>query len=201
MSVATGDIIRLVVEYGIPAASAVLNVFYFEAGGAMSDEDAGDDAADWVTNQWGDAWKNLGGILSEILTWSADTVDTEGHVLHNIGSGLVGLAGLVGSEEEPPAVAAYIKADTEFPKTRGSKYVPGLTEASVDNGYIDGTMLAVMATLLNLYMTAFSGTASLKTWVPGVPSRTLAQFVPFQGTGTITDVPAYQRRRKVNVGS
>jgi hypothetical protein len=37
--------------------------------------------------------------------------------------------------------------------------------------------------------------------LPGVVSRVTQLFYEFTGSGYTTDIPAYQRRRKVNVGS
>jgi len=44
-------------------------------------------------------------------------------------------------------------------------------------------------------------TAGTGVLIAGLASKTLNQFVPFLSAGLIEDTPAYQRRRKPNVGS
>jgi len=197
----SGDILRIVIQYGIPAASTMLNVFYARCTDSVSDENVLLDWVEWATDEWGAAWDNMGALLAEINQVSVDVVDFEGHVLANIGSEVLAIPGTVDFDPAAGGVAAYMKADTEIPKTRGSKYIPGLTEDNIDGGFFDVTILGELAVLFVKYLTDWIGAAGGKTYQMGVPSRTLLEFVPFEGGGTFTDVPAYQRRRKPGVGS
>lgn len=196
-----GDIIRLVIEYGLPAASAALNVLYFRLGGDASDGDVLDDLDDWVTEVWGADWSAFGALTAAIIGMAVDVVDFEGHVLANIGSGTLNIPGTVDTDPTSAGDAAYMKADTAVPKTRGSKYLPGLAEDNVDAGILDATILGELAIMAIDYMAAFVGAFSSVLYQPGVPSRTLLTFNPFTGSGTFTDIIAYQRRRKLGVGS
>lgn len=196
-----GDIIRLAVEYSLPAASQALNVFYLRILGSASDADVLDDLEDWVTNDWGSNWQNLGCSLASIIGFASDIVDFEGHVLTNIGSRTLALAGTVVTDPTSAGDAAYMKADTATPKTRGSKYIPGLAEDNVDVGILDATALGEIAVLFANYFLPFVGAASSVGYEPGVPSRTLLTWNPFTGAGSFTDIIAYQRRRKLGVGS
>lgn len=197
-----GEILRVAVEYAIPTASQALNVFYFRiASGAGNDEETLDDMADWVENDWGAGWLDLAVAVAEILTVAVDVVDLAGLVVRNLGSAPIGLIGGVGGEGGVAAASAYIKADTEFPKTRGSKYIPGLGEGNIQDGLLTAESIADLVTLLLLYVNTFAGVTSSTLYEPGVPSRTMEAWVPFSGAGSFTDVPAYQRRRKPNVGS
>lgn len=195
------DIIRLAVEYGLPAASQALNVFYLRILGGASDTDVLDDLEEWVTNEWGANWQDLACSLSSIIGFAADIVDFEGHVLANIGSRTLALAGTVVTDPTSAGDAAYMKADTAVPKTRGSKYIPGLAEDNVDVGILDATALGELAVLFADYFLPFVGLFSSVGYEPGVPSRTLLSWNPFTGGGSFTDIIAYQRRRKVGVGS
>jgi hypothetical protein len=195
------DIIRLAVEYGLPAASQALNVFYLRILGGASDSDVLDDLEEWVTNEWGANWQDLACSLSSIIGFAADVVDFEGHVLANIGSRTLALAGTVVTDPTSAGDAAYLKADTATPKTRGSKYIPGLAEDNVDVGILDATALGELAVLFADYFLPFVGLFSSVSYEPGVPSRVLLSWHPFTGGGSFTDIIAYQRRRKLGVGS
>jgi len=197
-----GEILRLVIEYGIPTASAALNVFNFliEAG-AASDEGTLEDMVDWTANVWGPDWQDLAQDVASIIGISVDVVNIAGEVVRNLGSNGITLPGLVGGEAGVAAAAGYIKADTEFPKTRGSKYIPGLGEGNLLDGLLTTESVADLVLLLADFVTPFIGSANDTDYMPGVVSRTLLQFVEFSGAGSTTDVPSYQRRRKPNVGS
>ena len=117
----TGDIIRLVVEYAVPGASTVLNVFHWLiVDGSPDSPDVIDDFEDWVTNVWGPDWTDLAASVCSIIGLALDIVDTSGHVLANIGAETLAIAGGVGGEAGVAAAAAFMKADTALPKTRYS---------------------------------------------------------------------------------
>jgi hypothetical protein len=197
----TNDIIRVAIEYGLPAASQALSVLYFRILDSASDSDVMDDINDWITGVWGLDWQAFGASTASIIGFTADVVDFEGHVLSNIGSDTLALAGTVVTDPTSAGDAAYMKADTDFPKTRGSKYLPGIAEDNVDAGILDATILGELAIMLVDYIAGFLGAYSLAAYQSGVPSRTLLQWCPFSGGGTFTDIIAYQRRRKLGVGS
>jgi len=197
-----GDIIRLVVEYSIPGASTVLNVFHWLiVDGSPDSPDIIDDFEDWVTNVWGPDWTDLAASVASIIGLALDIVDTEGHVLENIGAETLAIAGGVGGEIGVAAASAFMKADTALPKTRGTKYIPGLGEGNLTDGILTVETLGDVALLFLDYISLYIGAVSGARYSPGVVSRTLTQFVDFEGGGYFTDVPAYQRRRKPGVGS
>jgi len=197
-----GDIIRLVVEYSIPGASTVLNVFHWLiVDGGPDNPDIIDDFEDWVTNVWGPDWTDLAASVASIIGLALDIVDTEGHVLENIGAETLAIAGGVGGEIGVAAASAFMKADTALPKTRGTKYIPGLGEGNLTDGILTVETLGDVALLFLDYISLYIGAVSGARYSPGVVSRTLTEFIEFEGGGYFTDVPAYQRRRKPGVGS
>jgi hypothetical protein len=197
-----GDIIRLVVEYSIPGASTVLNVFHWLiVDGGPDSPDIIDDFEDWVTNVWGPDWTDLAASVASIIGLALDIVDTEGHVLENIGAETLAIAGGVGGEIGVAAASAFMKADTALPKTRGTKYIPGLGEGNLTDGILTVETLGDVALLFLDYISLYIGAVSGARYSPGVVSRTLTEFIEFEGGGYFTDVPAYQRRRKPGVGS
>jgi hypothetical protein len=93
-----------------------------------------------------------------------------------------------------------MQADTAFPRTKGRKYVPGIPEGQVVDGLIIAGQLVNLALLLAEYVGVIpAGVTAVLT--PGVISRVTETFRPFLAAGSITDIPAYQRRRKPNVGA
>jgi hypothetical protein len=129
-----------------------------------------------------------------------DIINPDGTVLRNLPSITSNLPGLTTSEAEPATLAGYIQGNTNTAKVRGRKYVPGIPEDSLDDGLLDAEILADLAVLLLAYLTDIPLGAG-GDLVAGVLSRVLESFIPFNGSGTTTDVPAIQRRRKPNVGS
>jgi len=195
-----GEIVRISLHYSIPGASDVLNVFFGEVAGSISDSALLDAIADWAELDWAPDWADMASADAQLVNFDADIVLNTGHVDRNLGGGLVGVSGTIASEVLPSGVAAYLLAYTAFPKSRGSKYVPGLTEGSVVDGIISPALLVELAILL-LRFISFDGTALAEFLVAGVLARVAEEFRAFSGGGAITDVPAYQRRRKPNVGS
>jgi len=197
-----GEIVRLVVGYSLPTASEVLNIFLWQiVDNPSSDEDTFDDMEDWVVNDWGVNWADLASAVAEIITVAVDIVNLDGTVARNIGSSSVSVVGTVGGEAGAAAVSGYLKADTEIPKTRGSKYVPGIGEGVMTDGLLSVESLGDLALLLLDFFSTFVGGISSARYEPGVVSRPSETWVPFNGSGYVTDLPAYQRRRKPNVGS
>lgn len=197
----TNDIIRLAVWYGLPAASQALNVMYFRILDAVDNSIVLEDLEAYVLGVWGSNWAAFGASTASIIAIDADIVDFEGHVLENIGSETMSIPGTVVTDPTSAGDAAYFKADTASPKTRGSKYVPGIAEDNVDAGLLDATILGELVIMLADYVVGFLGESSIAAYQAGVPSRTLLAWKPFTGSGTFTDVIAYQRRRKLGVGS
>jgi hypothetical protein len=160
-----------------------------------------DDFEDWVTNVWGVDWTDLAQSACSIIGLALDIVDVSGHVLENIGAETLAIAGGVGGEVGVAAASAFMKADTALPKTRGTKYIPGLGEGNLTDGLLTTETLGDVALLFLDYILLYIGAVSSARYVPGVVSRTEEAFVEFEGGGYFTDVPAYQRRRKPGVGS
>lgn len=98
-----------------------------------------------------------------------------------------------------PGVAALITKPTLTPKVRGRTFVPGLSEAHVTDGLLDAGSLAALVDMATLLFNAFEGEASLIDYIPGVLSLASEVFHRFD-SASVTNVPAYQRRRKQGVG-
>lgn len=195
------EILRVVCRYSAPNSSEMLNVHWYQYSGAGdTDADVLNSVGVFFTGEWGADWVNFAGNDFDFDEVELDVINLDGTVKRNIGSDPIGLTGSVGGDMEPSGVAALLVADTDTPKQRGRKYLAGLSVGDVVDGLITATRLATLALLVVEYLDdIFNGISG--TLTPGVLSKPLVAFKPFISSGAITDVPAYQRRRKPNVGS
>lgn len=196
-----GDVVRTVMRYSSPGASEQLNVFYHE----VRDNGIGNPAllnrmAEWATDDWGPLWQSLAANSSTIVDVSCDLMNLDGSVKVNIGIDPVGLAGSGPPGVSAAAVAGYLLAQTALPKSRGSKYVPGIDQVAIDEGLFTPAALIDLILLAAVYISPIS-TVPGATLFAGILSRPLIDFVEFLTEVSSTDVPAYQRRRKPTVGS
>lgn len=196
-----GEILRVVCRYSAPNSSEHLCVHWYEySGPGDTDADVLNSCDVFFRTEWGPDWQQSASEDYDFDEIELDVINLDGTVKRNIGSAPASLPGLHTSDMEPPGCAMLLTADTDTPKQRGRKYVPGLSEASVEDGLINAARIASLVLLTLEYLdTITQGLAG--DLEPGVLSRTLATFKQFISSGAVTDVPAYQRRRKPNVGS
>jgi hypothetical protein len=196
-----GEILRATVNYSMPGASAVQNVFYWELGEApISDTQAAGFVADWLELEWGARWAVMASTDVQLVDADLLILNSSGVTVRNLGTASVNVFGEVTEDEETVASAYFMQADTSVPRTKGRKYVPGVPEGQVVDGLIVAGQLVNLALLLAEYVGVIpAGITAILT--PGVISRTAEVFRPFLSAGSVTDIPAYQRRRKPNVGA
>jgi len=196
-----GDIIRATLSYSHPNGSIAQNVFFWELQTAAADDDDIMDALDdWVDLSWGPEWDDFAELSVTLFNLEVDVVNGDGTVDRNIGEELQSLVGIIDGEVTSPAVAGFLQASTERAKSLGRKYVPGLPEGGVVDGILHSSFLGYLVLMAIEWLAPIpvTGGGSL---VAGVLSRVLLAFLEFDGSIYTTDVPAYQRRRKPDVGS
>lgn len=201
MALAIGDICRLVLSYYHPAGSIGQNVFFYEVQDDTPDEqDVMDDMktfflASWITN-----WASLSDNQCYCFLMEWDIVNGLGEVVNNLGDEIIASFGSGTGEVSPPGVAAYLQSETERAGSLAKKYVPFIAEGMITDGHLTtGALVHVANLLLNLGSPITVGITA--TMVPGILSRVTQSFQEITGTTYATNVPAYQRRRKPNVGS
>jgi len=200
MTITTGDIIKLTLEYAMPGAGVCMNVFHYAyLGSDQADQDIIDRIMTWVTDEWGDTWQNIAATTATLANAVFETVDVDGHILRALGTEVVDLDGLNGAEVLPAANAAYIQANTATPGVFGRKYVPGMSETATSEGFVTAATAAQMAILLLQYMDTLNVSAGNNLF-PVVRSLKLLGFPRLVTAGVINLLPAYQRRRKQGVG-
>lgn len=196
-----GEKLRVVAKYSAPNSSQILNVFMYEYNGAGdTDLDVLSACDTFFTDEWGPDWQALASNDFTFDELELDVLNTTGTVKRNIGSTPIGLTGSVVADMTPIGACYLLGADTIKPKQRGRKYVPGLENQGIVDGLLTAARLVTAALLAIEYLDTIQGILA-GDLTPGILSRTLASFEPFVASGSITDVPAYQRRRKPNVGS
>lgn len=193
--------LRVVCRYSAPNSSEMLCVhMYRYTGAGDTDADVLTACDTFFTSEWGPDWQQMASDDFSFDEIELDVLKDNGEVKRNIGSAAIGLSGTAASDMSPSGVCALLTADTALPKQRGRKYVPGLFEAGIVDGLITVAQVANLVLLVVEYLDTITGILA-GTLTPGVLSKPLGDFKTFVSSGAVTDVPAYQRRRKPNVGS
>jgi len=195
-----GEIARAVLNYDGEGVSAVQNVFYWDLSLlAQSDAVVLTAIADWAELTWGPVWAAGADVNTLLTSVAVDIVTTAGLVDRNLGSASFTVPGTDTGETNPAACSGYLQANTGTPKTRGRKFLYGAGNGDIVRGLWGATYLAELALALTEYLTLIDigGVSNLN---PGVIATVLAVFKQFSGSGVVTNVPAYQRRRKPGVG-
>jgi len=202
MSVPSESIIRVTLSYQQANSSLPQTVFIFQNEDPIeSDEDCVSDFAAWAENVWAPGWADFASVDVSIIHVGVDLLLPNGHVAYNVGAEVLAIPGTVTGEPMTAATSGYLLGYTSLPKSRGSKYVPGAGKDGAADNKFQSVLLAALLQMLTAYLLGFAGETSATGYVPGILSRLIEEFVPFNGTGYVTDIPAYQRRRKPNVGS
>lgn len=201
MNLPVNSLIKLTLSYVYANASVANNVFIWSLGNlATEDVDVVDAIELWVTAFWGPAWQGIASSAAELVNGAVDVMNPDGTVAANLGIFPINLVGSDGAPVTSAAVSGYLLAQTELPKARGSKYLPGVSEGAIGNGEFTPAAIADLSAALLAYLANIQVVGAGKLF-PGILSRTLGAFVPFNATGSVESIPAYQRRRKPYVGS
>lgn len=196
-----GEIVRLALSYSHPNGSVAQNVFHYVLSTASATDQAVVDVIDtWITDDWGPHWFNVANQVCSIIQADMDIVNGDGTVDRNIGQEAYSIAGGNLGDADNPADAMFMQATTDFSKVLGKKYVPFIDDDQTVDGLLTVPSLAFLVLLFVDYIASLNP-AGGGTLEPGVVSRVAEVFRVFNGGGLATDVPAYQRRRKPNVGS
>lgn len=195
-----GEILRLDVNYSIPGSSLAQNVFYWRVDEATSDAEANLDMLQWVEEEWGAVWATMSDDACSISDIKTSIVNLDGTVDRVLGSLSINLAGSAGIQDtEAAAVAAGIFAPTARPKSRGRKFVPGVTKNLTSGGIFTSTLTAVLTSLVLKYVVLWAGDEGGE-YTPGIISTVTETFLEFLLGGGFDDIPDYQRRRRPDRG-
>lgn len=196
-----GEIIRTTMSYTIANASTAQNVFYHQlVGPSISDTLALETIESWVEDSWAAEWETIATNDAVLDSFKAEIVNVDGTIDRVLGELPVNITGIGAGDVLPAAVSLFITAATAIPAVLGRKYVPGFGEGAIENGAFTSAFLSSAVGLATSYVITLIATVFESNLEPGVVSAKASAFVPFMDEAVMTDIPAYQRRRKPNVG-
>ncbi len=202
MSVVPGDILRVVAQFIWTDGNINQNVFNALLSGAGSpwdDADIADDAEAWLDNMYA----NLTGLTSdeldgnEVVVYKYDTINDD---WDEVSSQAFTWNPTGADQQLPRGTAPLVRLWTEDPDVQGKKYIPGSTESNLVDGLYDSTLLTALLAFAADWYLPFTGGTSGATWNPGVWSVAQLAFKTAVNHLAASAIPAYQRRRKRNVG-
>lgn len=202
MSVASDSVLRIVASMLWIDGNVNQNVFNAKVSGAgapWDDQDITDDAQDWLDNMY----LNMTSFLSEDLDGNEVLVykyDAVGDDWDEVSSQAWTWAPTAADPYLPRGVAALCRLWTTDPDVQGKKYLPATVEASLDDGLFNAALIVGMLAFGADWYTPFVGAASGATFTPGVWSVVGTVFRAGVDHIAANAIPAYQRRRKRNVG-
>lgn len=202
MTVSTGDVLRIVASMLWTDGNVNQNVFnalLSGGGGPWDDQDIADDAEDWLDNMYANITSScsddLDGNETKVYKWDPIGMDWD-----EVTSATFTWNPSSASSQNPRGTAGLIQLWTTDPDVQGKKYIPGLVQASLLDGlYVAATLVQFLAFAADWY-TPFVGATSGATFTPGIWSVVGSLFVAGVDHVGASAIPAYQRRRKRNVG-
>ena len=202
MAIVTNTILRVVASMLWSDGNVNQNVFNCKitgAGGPFDDQDVIDDMEDWLDNMY----LNMTAICSDEIDGNSVTVykyDTVGADWDEVGSNSWTWNPTNAVDQLPRGVAGLVRLWTTDPDVQGKKYFPGLTEEAILDGlFSSGVVTGLLAFAADWYL-PFNGSTSGATFTPGIWSVVSSLFVAGVDHIATSTIPAYQRRRKRNVG-
>lgn len=203
MSITDGDILRVVAGLGYLDGEINQNVYncvITGAGSPWDDDDVVDDMEDWLDN----LYANVVTIVTSDMDGKNTTVykyDSIDDDWDEVGANPFTWNPTGGVNDGlPRGVAALITAKSSDPDTAGRKYIPGFVEGVSLGALWDGGTVILLAAMGADWVTPFVGAATGADFTPVVWSVVEKVAKVLSGGISIPTVPAYQRRRKNNVG-
>ncbi len=202
MTVAANDILRVVASLLWTDGNVNQNVFnclITGGGGPFADADVVQDAEDWLDNMY----QNLLTFLSDELDGNECIVykyDAVGDDWDEVGSDAWVANFSAATDQLPRGVAGLARLWTVDPDVQGKKYIGGFPESTIDDGLFNAATITALLAFAADWYTPFVGAASGATFTPGVWSVAQTLFKAGVDHIATSTIPAYQRRRKRNVG-
>ena len=201
MTILQDELVRVVVSYSCPNASIAQNVFLYQLTGANAQEVAlMTDVRDYFIANFLDDWAAMASESALAFLIEFDVLTLFGLVDRNLGEFDLDVPGTSVSEPSAAAVSAYNQITTERTRSVIKKYWPFIAEAIITDGALGGAGIASMALILLDMLDGIpvTGGGHLE---PGIRSTVDNTWYPIVQAGYVTDIVAYQRRRKPGVGS
>lgn len=202
MTVALNDTLKVVASLVWLDGEINQNVYNCKVtagAGPHDDQDVVDDMLDWVENMYANYVNRMSDEIdgSQIQVYKWDSV---GGDWDEVGTNAWVFDPASSASQEPRGVAGLITMQTTDPDVQGKKYIPGFTALSIVDGlFSSGALTDALAFGADWYL-PFVGAASSATFSPGVWSVVAELILLMVDSYSASGIPAYQRRRKNNVG-
>jgi len=205
VTVNNGDVIRVSARFAMSSGQDHVNVFHYQTDPFGATEDDATVMSE-IHDQLDSAYSNITAHLSN----TASPVDLKFDIVEFIGGveTIVRNLGLIPfdvttppggtGEALPPGNAGLVKMLTGIGKVYGRKYVGMLLEGGQNGGTLGASLLTALDVFGGIVYDSFAGAAV--TYLAGVMSKKLAEFVPFIEYEVNPEI-AYQRRRRPGTGS
>lgn len=202
MSIVSGEILRVVASLLWTDGNVNQNVFnaVLTGGGSpWADADVIDDAEAWLDNMYANLSSDVSDEIdgNEVIVYKYDALDDD---WDEVGSQAWTWNPTQTSEQLPRGVAALARLWTTDPDVQGKKYLPGYTETSIVDGLFAASPITNILAFAADWYNPFTGASSGATWTPGIWSVVGTVFKAAIDHVATSTIPAYQRRRKRNVG-
>jgi len=204
VAIVDGTIVSGTAEVELADGTIAQNVYHFLCN--FVEDQSGQDVVDAVQAYIEDVMESVGTYLSDgftinitpvnQITWDAET--TEWMVERLIGTCLPSYTHSSAADPWPNQIAAVLVGNTDRPKSRGRKFLPGFVEDAGDGGDLISAAVTAMGVALNHYIAdeTVDGSSVLS---PGVIRDGVDKFLEFTD-GVVNSVVGTQRRRKPGVG-
>lgn len=202
MSITDGTILRVVASLLWTDGNVNQNVFNCvpTGGGSPWDEqDILDDMEDWCDNMYA----NMVNVMSdeidgnEVIVYEYDPV---GDDWDEVGSNAWGFDPTAISSQLPRGVAGLVRLWTSDADVQGKKYIPALVEDQLLDGLYTAALITQLLAFGADWYAPFVGATSGASFTPGIWSVAGTVFKAAVDHIATSTIPAYQRRRKRNVG-
>lgn len=177
----------------------VYNCLISGGGGPYVDQDVADDMEDWLDNMYANLTSSCSDALdgNETIVYKYDPVDAD---WDEVTSNAFTWNPSAAVDQLPRGVALLVRLWTTDPDVQGKKYLPGLVETNVTDGLFSGAIITNALAFAADWYLPFVGAASGATFTPGIWSVLNSLFWAGVNHIAVSAIPAYQRRRKNNVG-
>lgn len=188
------DILRIAAKQRLQGQE-VMNVYHLFLTDGAPDWQVADDCVGWVST----VHNYHAQMASDALTFTSIEVYNEtaetflGEYPYNALTD-----GNLSQDPLPNGVAGLITFPTALAKTRGRKFYAGLSELLTTQGLFVGIALTQLTNIAGFALLPYLGVFSGSYLVPGVRTST-GGFQVFTAA-LLSNIPAYQRRRKQGVG-
>jgi len=181
----------------------VQNTFSFKHNALTQDSDTVllANVSAWMTGIY--VTSGLRNIMHTSVVFSdggLDQVSATGDIIRHVGGfGDANLSGQSTGESMPGPVAMAATARTNTPKVRGSKRFPPPVEGAVAEGLLTNSAMSFLVAATTRWIAGYT-VLGVPRYVAGVFSSQVSSFVPFNGTGLVTNIPGTQVTRKPGRG-